>query len=335
MSTVDAALVAQLERAWAHGALGPGPVPAHLAHARGFGAVAQDVVGGSPGASRRPRHRRRGPRPRARAWTGPNASWLFVDASGRRTADLSLAVQELGLAGRVVVRTARAEDVAHEPDHREAADLVTARSFAAPAVTAEIATGLVAPGGWVIVSEPPGSDPDRWPEAEPRPVRVRPGRGAGRGRRNLRRPPEAGRGAGGAPAPDATPRQTPGLVGPRPAVGQRRTDRSTFHVERRRDPCTARTVVVLSRAIVPRGTRASASAESPCEHPSQGTRGRSITDLEARWQPMTPSAAENGVGSAFWDPRRRRAPKVTNVPRPRDGVDLMERDAEAGRRSAR
>jgi 16S rRNA (guanine527-N7)-methyltransferase len=165
MSTVDAALLAQLERAWEHGALGPGPVAAHLAHARGFGVVAHELVGGVPGRA-------------VDLGTGggvpglvlavdwPECHWLFVDASGRRTADLLLAVQELGLAGRVTMRTARAEDVAHEPELREAADLVTARSFAAPAITAEIAAGLVAPGGWVIVSEPPGSDPDRWPEPE-------------------------------------------------------------------------------------------------------------------------------------------------------------------------
>ena len=164
MSTDDAALVAQLERAWGHGALGPGPVAAHLAHARGFGVVAQEVVGGVP-ARAVDLGTGGGVPGLVLAVDWPECHWLFVDASGRRTADLSLAVQELGLVSRVVVRTARAEDLAHEPDLREGADLVTARSFAAPAITAEIATGLVVPGGWVIVSEPPGSDPDRWPEA--------------------------------------------------------------------------------------------------------------------------------------------------------------------------
>ena len=45
---------------------------------------------------------------------------------------------------------------------------------------------------------------------------------------------------------------------------------------------------------------------------------------------MTPSAAENGVGSAFWD--RRRPPRTEGDERPEtEGrVDLMERDAEAG-----
>ena len=171
-----------------------------------------------------------------------------------------------------MVRTARAEDVAHEPDLREAADLVTARSFAAPAITAEIATGLVAPGGWVIVSEPPGSDPDRWPEADLAGFGFGPAEVQVVGGRNLRRPPEAGRGAGGAPAPDATPRQTPGLVGPRPgSVNATDRRRSTWNVDAIR--ARPRTVVVLSRAIVPRGTRASVSAESRANIRARGPVG--------------------------------------------------------------
>ena len=191
----------------------------------------------------------------------PECHWLFVDASGRRTADLSLAVQELGLVSRVVVRTARAEDLAHEPDLREAADLVTARSFAAPAITAEIADRPGRAGRLGDRQRTSRKRPRPLARGGPRRVRVRPGRGAGRGGRNLRRPPEAGRGAGGAPAPDATPRQTPGLVSPRPGLANA-TDRrrSTWNVDT--NPCTPRNVVVLSRAIVPRGTRASVSAES-------------------------------------------------------------------------
>ena len=42
--------------------------------------------------------------------------------------------------------------------HREHFEVVTARSFAGPAVTAEIAAGFVAVGGVLVVSEPP--DPD-------------------------------------------------------------------------------------------------------------------------------------------------------------------------------
>ncbi len=61
--------------------------------------------------------------------------------------------------------TARAEDAARDPEHRSRYDLVTARSFAAPAVTAECAVGFLSPGGRLIVSEPPDREPDRWDEA--------------------------------------------------------------------------------------------------------------------------------------------------------------------------
>ena len=52
----------------------------------------------------------------------------------------------------------RAEDAGRDPELREGFDLVTARSFARPAVTAEIGAGLVRPGGVMVVSEPPTSE---------------------------------------------------------------------------------------------------------------------------------------------------------------------------------
>lgn len=42
-------------------------------------------------------------------------------------------------------------------------DAVTARSFAAPKVTARWAGELLAPDGILVVSEPPEVDPERWP----------------------------------------------------------------------------------------------------------------------------------------------------------------------------
>ena len=45
-------------------------------------------------------------------------------------------------------------------------DLVTARGFGPPAVTAECAAPFLVLGGQLLVSEPPESDPDsRWPAA--------------------------------------------------------------------------------------------------------------------------------------------------------------------------
>jgi 16S rRNA (guanine527-N7)-methyltransferase len=62
------------------------------------------------------------------------------------------------------VITARAEDLARENGFGEAFDLVTARSFGPPAVTAECAVRFLKIGGLLIVSEPPDdSQADRWP----------------------------------------------------------------------------------------------------------------------------------------------------------------------------
>jgi 16S rRNA (guanine527-N7)-methyltransferase len=63
--------------------------------------------------------------------------------------------------GEVVI--ARAEDAARRPEYEEKFDLVTARSFGPPAVTAECAVRFLRVGGVLIISEPPGDRSDeRW-----------------------------------------------------------------------------------------------------------------------------------------------------------------------------
>jgi 16S rRNA (guanine527-N7)-methyltransferase len=55
------------------------------------------------------------------------------------------------------------EETARIPELAEAFDLVTARSFGPPAVTAECGARFMKIGGVMIVSEPPeDSDPTRW-----------------------------------------------------------------------------------------------------------------------------------------------------------------------------
>jgi 16S rRNA (guanine527-N7)-methyltransferase len=91
----------------------------------------------------------------------------LLDAAERRTAFLEWAVHELGVGTRVSVVRGRAEELARDEPLRGAFDVVTARSFGPPAVTAECAVGFLSgPGSVLLVSEPPGGDPDRWP-AEP------------------------------------------------------------------------------------------------------------------------------------------------------------------------
>jgi 16S rRNA (guanine527-N7)-methyltransferase len=150
-------LVQALVTARSHGFLGPGPVVEHIAHAVGLGrAVGQpprralDLGSGAgvPGI--------------VLALVWPDSTWVLVDSGQRRAALLETAVGALGLQARASVVWGRAEDVGREVAHRGAFDLVTARSFAAPAVTAECAAPFLAVGGTLAVTEPP-EDAERWP----------------------------------------------------------------------------------------------------------------------------------------------------------------------------
>lgn len=150
-----------LERSRQLGFLGPGPVAGHIEHATGFvHAVGSDVPhrvldlgtgGGVPGLVL------------ALAW--PDAQVCLLESNERRAVFLAGAARDLGVEGRVVVAHARAEDAGRDPAWRGWADVVTARSFGPPAVTAECAAPLVRVGGRVIVSEPPDEPADRWPAA--------------------------------------------------------------------------------------------------------------------------------------------------------------------------
>lgn len=98
--------------------------------------------------------------PLAGAW--PDSTWVLLEANARRAAFLESAVADLGFAGRLQVRHARAEAAGHGPD-RGRFDLVVSRSFGPPAVTAECAAPFLVVGGHLAVSEPPDEVVDRWP----------------------------------------------------------------------------------------------------------------------------------------------------------------------------
>jgi 16S rRNA (guanine527-N7)-methyltransferase len=138
--------------------LGPGPLAPHLANAEAFAAAwpgpppasALDLGsgGGIPAL------------PLALQW--PHSSWTLVEAQGRRARFLARSLHELGLAGRADVWEGRAEDLGREPARRQAQQLVTARGFGRPGVTAECAAPLLVVGGRLLVSEPP--EERSWPE---------------------------------------------------------------------------------------------------------------------------------------------------------------------------
>ena len=156
-----AALQAVLEEARSAGFLGPGPVEPHIEHALAFvgdlaaPALALDLGSGAgvPGL--------------ALAWLAwPDSHWVLLDAGQRRAVFLAEAIEQLGLEDRVRVVRARAEEAGRDPELRATCDLVTSRGFGPPAVVAECAAPFLRVGGQLVVSEPPGGAPSRWPAPE-------------------------------------------------------------------------------------------------------------------------------------------------------------------------
>ena len=158
--TDRADLLVVLEESRAFGFLGPGEVAHQYAHssdlATAIGPFAGRFVdlgsgGGLPGLVL------------AELW--PEAGGILLDAQQRRCAFLEQAVERLGLGDRFAVVCGRAERLARDQAWRGGFDLVVARSFAAPAVTAECAVGFLRGGGRLVVTEPPEapSVEDRWP----------------------------------------------------------------------------------------------------------------------------------------------------------------------------
>jgi 16S rRNA (guanine527-N7)-methyltransferase len=150
-----------LERSRARGLLGPGPVEPHIDHALAL-ATAIDAAparlldlgsgGGIPGL------------PLALAW--PETEVALVEARQRAAENLGELVGELGLDGRCRVLLGRAEELGRMPNLRGRFDLVVARGFGPPPVTAECGAPFLRPGGSLVVTEPPGDqDAARWPEA--------------------------------------------------------------------------------------------------------------------------------------------------------------------------
>jgi 16S rRNA (guanine527-N7)-methyltransferase len=98
--------------------------------------------------------------PLALAW--PSSRWVLLDGRVVRAEFLERAVERLGLADRVTVVGDRAE-VAGRGEWRGSFAAAFARSFGGPAVTAECAAPFLRVGGHLVVAEPPGGEPARWP----------------------------------------------------------------------------------------------------------------------------------------------------------------------------
>jgi len=153
-----------LEESRARGFLGPGAIEPQIQHAEGFALCWEDrhhappsafldlgSGGGLPGLVLLERWRCRA---------------VLLDSMERRARFLRevLAWPDAPLEGEVL--QGRAEQLARDATLTESFDLVTARSFGSPAVTAECGARFLKVGGALIVSEPPKEEAEsRWSSA--------------------------------------------------------------------------------------------------------------------------------------------------------------------------
>lgn len=162
----DKALLSALAELAQRGAIGERSLPASVSHAERFAqAVPRTAValadlgsgGGLPGLVVAVRC------PWLRVW--------LVERRARRADLLQRAVLSLDLGSRVEVFAADVRQMAAQ--HGGAFDVVTARSFGPPALTAKWGSALLASGGLLLVSEPPDDDRGRWPTALLTPLGLR------------------------------------------------------------------------------------------------------------------------------------------------------------------
>jgi len=153
--SLEPALLAALAAIQARGAIGEASLSGAIEHADQFVAAipptAVELIdlgsgGGLPGlviAVRR-----------------PDVVITLVERRATRADLLRRAVISLGVWEHVSVFAGDVKDLA--TTRRGTADVVTARSFAAPDITAKWAGTLLRSGGRLVVSEPPVDDPARW-----------------------------------------------------------------------------------------------------------------------------------------------------------------------------
>jgi 16S rRNA (guanine527-N7)-methyltransferase len=158
VNALPSALRAVLQDAQRAGAIGPGSLDDAVAHSRGFvhgiaplpgwHCVDLGSGGGLPGLPL--------------ALELPDTQWTLIDAWAARVDALARAIVQLALEPRVAAIHGRAEELGRG-SLRGRADLVVARAFGPPALTAECAAPLLRPGGLLVVSA--SRAPDAWPAA--------------------------------------------------------------------------------------------------------------------------------------------------------------------------
>lgn len=152
-------LTQALEESQKYGFLSPQPIDKQIEHSRDFISLWPESTGqildlGAGGGL-------------------PSLVWLHIkgqgsitalDAMTKRTSFLDdIRAKFESITSRLVVLNGRAEALAHT-ELRESFDVVVARGFGPPAVTAECAAGFLRSGGYLVVSGRPEDEIDRWNE---------------------------------------------------------------------------------------------------------------------------------------------------------------------------
>jgi len=97
----------------------------------------------------------------------PDVHLTLVERRAKRADLLSYGARSLEVRDRVDVVCGDVDSLMEAQSNTF--DFVTARSFAAPRRVFEVASVLLAPGGWLVVSEPP-DHAARWTDADTRAV---------------------------------------------------------------------------------------------------------------------------------------------------------------------
>ncbi len=98
-----------------------------------------------------------------------DSTWVLLDAQAKRIRFLRSVVADWDVSSRVICVLGRAEEIYQAGQYREV-EVVVARGFGQPSVTAECATGFLPVGGILVVSEPPDSDGSRWDGVDQTPL---------------------------------------------------------------------------------------------------------------------------------------------------------------------
>ncbi|MGD2207272.1 MAG: 16S rRNA (guanine(527)-N(7))-methyltransferase RsmG [Anaerolineae bacterium] len=91
----------------------------------------------------------------------PDAHLTLLEATGKKVGFLEHVIAQLGLRRATAIHT-RAEELAHDPSHRESYDLALARAVAELPVVVEYTLPFCKIGGWVIAQKGEAGAAEAW-----------------------------------------------------------------------------------------------------------------------------------------------------------------------------